>query len=98
MNLLPCSSAVTPTHPTVKELLNQRQQQAGLSLWEIAQGIADLRKEGTANTYYGAVKKVFAQPDEAKWKTLRDIWRVLGVEAETAIAIAANAATKPNPS
>lgn len=73
----------------MKDLLAQRQRESGLQIWEIAKEVAKLRGTGNADKYYGAIKKALAQPDQAEWRTLRDIWSALGVDAEAAIADAA---------
>lgn len=78
----------------MKELLEARRKALGWELWDIAKGVAALR-DGTADKYYGAIKRLMKEPDRAEWRTLRDVWKAMGVDAEAVIGVAATIAQPP---
>lgn len=65
----------------------------GKSLYSLSQ-VYGLAKDGApperGDQYSSAIKRIIADPDAAKWESLRPLLAALGVDAEAAIAIAAS--------
>jgi hypothetical protein len=64
----------------------------------VAYGIEKVKRGGEepkrSDQYRNALIKIVEQPDKATWESLTIFLGVLGVDAEAALAIAINAATK----
>lgn len=70
----------------------------GHSLYKLSQayGIAkDGHPPKRGDRYSSAIKRMIENPDAAQWESLRMLLKVLGVDAEAAIAIAASQVRPP---
>lgn len=80
---------------TLKDTLQQLR--GNRSYYAIAQAYA-LAKDGEApsrrDRYELTVRRAMENPDTAQWQTLKTIFKALGVDIETAIAIAAASRSK----
>jgi hypothetical protein len=80
---------------TLKDTLQQLR--GDRSYYQIAQAYA-LAKDGEApsrrDRYELTVRRAMEHPETAKWETLRLIFQAMGVDAETALAIAAASRSK----
>lgn len=75
----------------LKETIDSLTQ--GKTLYQLSQAYG-IAKDGHApvrgDKYSSAIKRILEDPDAAKWESLRPLLAALGVDAETAIAIAAS--------
>lgn len=65
------------------DTLRQRLKELNISMFEIARRIAIKRNEGkTTEDYASMVRKVFKNPETAKYSTLQEIIEVMGGSIE----------------
>lgn len=79
---------------TLSEIFRQRQKALGLSDWDIAKQVS-LNRGAEPDRYASAALKAIKNLDEGtKYPMIRDLFLVLGVDIEMAIAIAASSSVK----
>jgi hypothetical protein len=91
--ILECSKSIPVM--TLSEIFRQRQTALGLSDWDIAKQVS-INRGAEPDRYASAALKAIKNLDEgAKFPMIKDLFLVLGVDIETAIAIAASTPPKP---
>lgn len=80
----------------MQELIQRLAQ--GHSLYQLSKAYGKI-KDGTEPTrpdaYGSTIKRIIAEPDKARWESLKILLLALGVDGEAAIAIAASQVKPP---